>query len=109
VQRAGDVRPGLAAHALALERRRDHPRVVEHEGVAGAQQLGQVADGAVLGLGLGAGPHHEQARRVARAHGMQRDPVFRQLEVEQVGAHGRSFPCGSYHRRRPGGKGGMRG
>ena len=34
-----------------------------------------------------AGPHHQQPRRVARDCGTQRDPLRRQVEVEQVGAH----------------------
>ena len=48
VQVEGDLRPVLAAHPLALQRRADHARIVEHERIAGAEQVGQVADEAVV-------------------------------------------------------------
>ena len=51
VQVEGDARAALAAQPLALQRRADHARVVEHERIAGAQQVGQVADEAVVERG----------------------------------------------------------
>ena len=52
VQVEGDLRAVLATHPLALQRRADHARVVEHERVAGAEQVGQVAHEAVVELGV---------------------------------------------------------
>ena len=44
VQVEGDLRPTLAAHALAVQSGADHARVVEDERIAGAEQVGEVAD-----------------------------------------------------------------
>ncbi|GJE69420.1 hypothetical protein CHKEEEPN_0948 [Methylorubrum podarium] len=71
--------------ADAGEPGRDHPRVVEDEGVAGVQERRQVAHAAIREAFAGA--HHEQAARVARARRPQRDRSLRQLEIEQVHAH----------------------
>lgn len=73
----------------AGEARGDHPRVVEDEGVAGAQQGGQIAHAAIR-QGV-AGAHHEQAARVARARRPQGDRRLRQLEIEQVHTHPRAI------------------
>ena len=48
VQVEGDLRPALAAQALAVQGGADHARVVEDEGVAGAEQIGEVADDAIV-------------------------------------------------------------
>ena len=48
VQVEGDVRPVVAPPPLTLQRRADYARVVEHERVAGAEQVGQVAHVAVV-------------------------------------------------------------
>ena len=123
VQVEGDLRPALAAQALAVQRGADHARVVEDEGVAGAEQVGEIAHDAVVeahplspffngervrvrGRSLrrssrlpltptlspqagrgGRRPYHQQARRVARGGGLERDAVVGQVEVEEVGAH----------------------
>ena len=50
MQVEGDLRPALAAHALAVERGADDARVVEDERIAGAEQVGEVADDAILEL-----------------------------------------------------------
>ena len=51
VQVEGDVRAGVAAPPLALQRRADHARVVEHQRIAGSQQFGQIAHEAILERG----------------------------------------------------------
>src|SRR5439155_12457516 len=50
VQVEGDPRPTLAAQSLPLQRRADHARIVEDDGVAGAEQVGEVTDKAVVEL-----------------------------------------------------------
>ncbi|MNJ43371.1 hypothetical protein D3C77_383750 [compost metagenome] len=70
-------RPDPLAHAR--QARRDHPRVVEHQGVAGLQEFRQVADDAILKVAV---RHHQQARRVARVGGAQGDARLGQVEVE---------------------------
>ena len=69
---------------MAGETRGDHAGVVEHEHVARAQQVGQVADVA-LGQALGGGD--EEAGAVARRRGAKRDPLIRQREVELAKTH----------------------
>ena len=54
VQVEGDLRAVVAPPPLALQRRADHARVVEHERIAGAEQIGQVADEAIVELPGGA-------------------------------------------------------
>ena len=81
VQRHAD--PRLAAPAFELGG--DDARVVEHQHVAGAQQVGEVGDAAVAQpLAL----DDQHARRVARARGAEGDAVGGQVEVEQVDLHG---------------------
>jgi hypothetical protein len=81
VERGAD--PGLSAHALELGG--DHAGVVEHQAIAGPQLAGQVGDAQIACLGA---VEDEQARRIARRGGAQRDPVVRKLEVEKVYVHG---------------------
>ena len=50
VQVEGDLRPALAAQPLAVQRGADHARVVEDQRIAGAEQVGEVADDAILEL-----------------------------------------------------------
>ena len=76
---------GAAPDAPAAQPRRDHLAVVDHERVAGAQQIGQVAHGAIRHRR--AGTHHEQPRGVPRRDWTQRNPLGRQLEIEQIGTH----------------------
>ena len=85
-QRHRDVGGEIAAPPHAFQRGGDDARVVEHQRIALAQQLRQVAHAAVRERRL-ARRHHEHARRVARARRVQRDPLLRQLEIEQVRAH----------------------
>jgi hypothetical protein len=61
--------------------------VVQHQRVAPPQQLGQVADEAVLGRPPAAADDHEP-RRVPRPGRLGGDPLGRQVVVEFVGAHG---------------------
>jgi hypothetical protein len=83
-----DFDPGgrFLPDAKAMKPGGNHPGVVEHQGVAGPQQIRQVADDPIV-EGL-ARADHEQPRRVARARGPQRDPVVGQVEIEEVDAHG---------------------
>jgi hypothetical protein len=69
----------------AEEARRDHPRVVDHQEVPGAEQLREIADAAVAFRSLAV--EDKQAARAAR-RGMLGDPVGRQLVVEVAGQHG---------------------
>ena len=60
---------GRAAEAPAGKLRRDHLGVVDDELIARQQQIGQIANDAVFELDGGAGPHHQQPRRIARLAG----------------------------------------
>jgi hypothetical protein len=71
-----------------LQPRRDHLGVIHHQRVARLQQLRQLAHAAVFHFGLAARPHQQQPRGVARRDRPQGDPLRRQVEIEQVGAHG---------------------
>ncbi|MNL41948.1 hypothetical protein D3C87_1643800 [compost metagenome] len=75
-----DIGPHVPAHPHAPELGRQYPRVVDHEHVAGAQQGLEVGDVPVLERF--AGPHHQQARAVARLGRVQGNQVLRQVEVE---------------------------
>ncbi len=80
-----DARHGLAAHPDAGEPRRDHPRVVEDEGVAGTQQVREVAN---MAVGRRLAWHDDQKPgRIARLGGTQGDELLGQIEVEQIDAH----------------------
>ncbi len=86
MQRRVDMRRRLAAPADAGKLRRNDLGVVEDEHVAGIKQRRQVAHDAVLERALRA--HDKQPRRIARIFRAQRDALFRQIEVEEVDAHG---------------------
>ena len=58
---------GPASRPAQPQARRDHPRVVDDDEVAGPQQLGQIADVAVLGRGSYRGRRAAGQRRVARS------------------------------------------
>ena len=83
-----DAGRGLAADAPAIEPRRDHPGVVEDECIARPQQGDEITHAAILEWVGRVRPHHEHPRRIARADGPQRDPVFRQVEIEEPDIHG---------------------
>ena len=68
-----------------MEPRRDHLRVVENENVPRTQEVGQVADGAVLEGCSRTNDHHPGG--IPRFGGAERDSVVRQVEVEKVDAH----------------------
>ena len=68
VKRRLDLRLGVAADAPARQPRRDHARVVDHQRIAGIEQVRQIAHAAVVELRRAARPHHQEPRRVAR-HG----------------------------------------
>ena len=80
VQRRADAR--LAAPPFELGR--DDLGVVEHQHVAGPQQLRQLEH---LTVGDLAALDQQQPRAVARPRRPQRDPLRRKLEIEQVDAH----------------------
>ncbi|MNT08075.1 hypothetical protein D3C72_1428040 [compost metagenome] len=70
-------RPDTLSHAR--QARRDDARIIEHQGVAGLQEVRQVADDPVVQRAV---PDHQQARGIARLGGAQRDAVIGQVEVE---------------------------
>ena len=76
--------PGPDPLAHAGQPGRDHPGVVEHQGIAGAQEVGQVADDVVTQRPV---PHHQQARGIARLGRTQGDAVIGQVKVEIGGLH----------------------
>ncbi len=73
------------AQAQAVQARRDHPRVVEDQGIARPQEARQVGHTAVGEAGTRI--HHEQPRRAARLGGSQRDARLGQVEIEEVHTH----------------------
>ena len=70
---------------IPVEPRRDHPRVVDDQRVAGAEEIRQIADAAVGERAVRA--DHQHPRRIARNRRRQRDALGRQVEIEQVDAH----------------------
>ena len=76
------LRPDTLAHSR--QPRGDHPRVVEHQGVAGPQEVWQVADDMVLQRAV---PHDQQACGIPRLGGAERDVAVGQVEVEIGGLH----------------------
>ena len=87
VQRGADHCSSAACpHATAGELGRNNARVVEHQHVARTQELRQIGDGAVRKRPLAR--HNQHARRIARARRAQRDKLGREVEIEQVDAHG---------------------
>ena len=82
-----DLRAGIAvAVPRSAQLRRQDPRVVDDENVAGLEQVDQVGD---MPVGQRAVMGHDQhARAVARLGWMERDPVGWQLEIEGVDVHG---------------------
>ena len=76
-----------AADAAAVQACRNDLGIVDDDGVAGAQQLRQIAHGAVLKARRRARTDDQKPRGVARRSRPQSDAIFRQDEIEQVGAH----------------------
>ena len=64
----------------------DHLRLVDHDDVAGLEQVGELGDRAVLGWGAAA--VDEQARRVTGLDRQLGDALRRQVVVEVGEAHG---------------------
>ena len=82
-----DLRLDAVAHPHTIERRRDHARIVEDERIAGLQKIRQIEHTAITqpaGLRI----DHEHASRIPRVRRIERDPLLRQFEIEQVGTHG---------------------
>ncbi len=79
-----------AANAPASEARRNDLAVVDDEGIAGTQQIRQLADRAILQLRAHAGLHHQQPGSIPRRDWTQGNPLGRQLEVKQIGVHAKS-------------------
>ena len=75
VQRDADPR----RTAPRRELRRDHARVVDHQHIARMQQPGQLAHQAIRQTVM---RHMQETCGIARAGGVLRDPVARQVEVE---------------------------
>src|SRR5579863_3078342 len=85
-QRRLDLRFGLAADPPPLELRRDDLGVVDDELVARLQPLRQIGYRAVVQARPGL--DHQHPRAIAWDSRPQRDPLGRQFEVEEIGAHG---------------------
>ena len=81
MQRCADL--GVSARSFKLGR--NHPRVVEHQAIARAQQRREVAHAAVR---YRAAIDDEHARRVTRTRRAERDALGRQVKIEGVDAHG---------------------
>ena len=79
------VLPSAGAGTHALETRWNDPCVVGDQQVAPSQQRGQVAHDAIV---QPVRRDVEQARGIARLHRSLRDEVVREIEVEEVDAHG---------------------
>ncbi len=79
------LRLQFAAAANTRKRCGNDARIVEHERIAGAQQVRQLAHDAVGARRAGA--YDQEPRGIARAHRMQRDAILGQLEVEEVCTH----------------------
>jgi hypothetical protein len=90
MQRRLDRGLGIAAaDAAACQTRRDDPGIVDHQSVARPQEVRQVAHRAVLEFRHLPGAHDQEPGGVAGRDRTQRDPVGRQMEIEQIGAHSR--------------------
>ena len=89
--RLWSVAPIARLAAPTLELGRDHARIVEDEQVAGPQQSRQIPDAMV---GEATALDQQQPGAVARARRPQRDPIGRELEIEQVDAHRARGYCG---------------
>ena len=88
VQRRFDGGLGVtAADAAALQPRRNHLGVIDDQRVAGLQQVRQIAHTAIIEFRLLARPHDQQPRRIARNNRPQRNPLWREFEIEQIRAH----------------------
>ena len=68
-----DLRASLVAPAHAAKLGRNDLGVVEHQRIAGCEQIGEIADHAIGERLLGRWIHHQQPRRVARGDRAQRD------------------------------------
>jgi hypothetical protein len=79
VQGRLDLDERAVAVAYAVQPRRDHAGVVEHQHVARPQQVGQVRHPAIL---QALAPHHQQARGAPRLGGPERDGGVRQFEIK---------------------------
>ena len=85
-QRRLDMRARLSACAKPREARVNDARVIDDQRIAGREKLRQVADGTVHERAICR--DDEQTRAVARIGGTQRDRLLRQLEIEEIDAHG---------------------
>src|SRR5262249_48683568 len=72
--------------AAPKEPGRHNARIVEDKQVAGGEQLGQIAEGAVFQRLLGAA-HDQQARGIASRGRLLSDEMLRQRVVEEVRTH----------------------
>ena len=84
-QRRFDRSDRLAPDPDAVEPRRDDPRVVDDQRVAGVEKVRQVAHVRVRQTAVGADNQHPRA--VARIGRRERDAVGRENEIEGVDAH----------------------
>ena len=73
--------------ARAFQLRRDHAGIVEHQHIARAQQAGQIAHVMILER-LIRPAHHQHPRGITRGRRAQGDALCREVEIEEVYAHG---------------------
>ena len=86
VQSRPDPRPCFGHWAApAFKLGRDHPGVVEHQHIALAEHLRQIADLAILERR--AAIDHQQPRGIARTQRPQGYAFWWEIEIEQIDAH----------------------
>src|SRR5262249_21943472 len=84
-QRRLDRSNGLAPNAYPIKARRDDPRVVDDQRVAGREEVREVAHARVLEVAVGSDNQHSRA--VPRVRRLERDAFRRKDEIEGVDAH----------------------
>ena len=85
-----DPRLRWAAHSEALQPRGDDSGLVQHHGVAGAEQRRQLMEVAILEAALRA--YDQEPGPISRRDGAQGDPGSRKLEIEIGKLHSRRRP-----------------
>jgi len=104
VQSGFDFRLFAAPNAAADQAGRNDLAVVDDERITRSQELWQVGNSAILELRRSSRPHDQQSRGIARGGRPQRDPLRRQVVIEQVGAHYNNCharPCAGHPRFSP--------
>ena len=69
------------ARPYAHQPRGDHLGVVENEEIAGCERIRQIRKAMIRKFGRPARFDHQKARGIARARGVQRDPLFGEMKI----------------------------